>query len=302
MDAVGRLLILQYVALTGPVYVPPAAPPTVTVDQWVAQPPPAPRRQFTHRFGTVVTPVFVPDVTTPAPSLSWQAPVVVLPARPPVRLAPTGLTVAPVTLVAPPPAAPALTPVGFPSAPRRLTARPQLVLAAPVFVPDVTHPVTPLSWRPADVRRASQWRRAVPSGSVGPVSPVVVPAPTYAASNNERVVPRRVGPRGLQASVAPLYVPDVTVRVPAGLPWNPVYPPRAFKGRHPAAIWWKTPPVLVIDPSFLPAPPADQGNLWEDIPTPRGTSPFDGTPAAGTGISPFGAPPARRGRSPWDLP
>ena len=61
----------QYHAVTGPVLVPAAAGETITIDKWKGTQPDRlqPRPYRTQHTGAA--PIVVPDVTTPAPVLSW---------------------------------------------------------------------------------------------------------------------------------------------------------------------------------------------------------------------------------------
>lgn len=252
---------LQYQTYTGPVAVPAAAPAVLT--DWIAQSPQPPRRsawqpaqattapvlvpdvtqpvtalswqpQYPDRisprprapeFPQAVAPLFVPDVTTPAPGLSWASS---YPARVPSRpRPPVDTTVSPVLVEAPAEVVTLDKWAGrYPDVARQ-TARPATSGAAPVFVPDVTQPVVPLSWVPVYPSRipprprATEFPQAVAPIFVPDVT-VVAPARSWSPTYPDHVA-RIVRPTS--NSVGPLYVPDVTVAVPA-LSWNPTFPDR----------------------------------------------------------------------------
>jgi len=203
----------QYHAVTGPVLVPAVVGETLTIDKWKGTQPDRlqPRPYRTQHTGTA--PIVVPDVTTPAPVLSWAG---TFPAsqRLPARSLPLGGTVL-VTPQAPPSVDLSWLPQEAP-----LHRRPALVggqaWVAPLSVPDVTQPAPALSWRAVGPDRV--WGRARVAAFPQPAAPVAVPdvtAPVVPLSWRPIAPDRLARPsRPASQTVAPIVVPDVTQPVP----------------------------------------------------------------------------------------
>jgi len=185
--AVPRAATRQYQALAAPVLVPAAE-----ITQWAPRYPDRLGARVRIPAGFTVGPLFVPDVTTPAPDRSW---------------APTYPDRAP--------------------GPARSAAFPPPV--APLFVPDVTNPVPDRSWAPTYPDQSLRPRLRPSLDRAQHVEPLPPAAPVpdqWVPTYPDRVAPIQ-RPRPSEA-VAPLHVPDVTDPVPA-LSWAPTYPDRIVR-------------------------------------------------------------------------
>ena len=163
----------QYHAVTGPVLVPAAAGETITIDKWKGTQPDRlqPRPYRTQHTGAA--PIVVPDVTTPAPVLSWAG---TFPAsqRLPARSLPLGGTVL-VTPQAPPSVDLSWLPQETPRHRRPAFVGGQ-AWVAPLYVPDVAQPAPPLSWA-ARVSPQPVQRRRAPYPLTAPPVEVTPPPP-----------------------------------------------------------------------------------------------------------------------------
>ena len=114
-------------------------------------------RRRVANFQTLASPVFVPDVTEPVPTLAWAPR---YPDRIPKRRRPVDVPPVFVPDVTPP--VPALA--WAPRYPDRVPGRRRVAVfplpVAPVFVPDVTTPVPARSWAPVFPDRVP-WRKTV---------------------------------------------------------------------------------------------------------------------------------------------
>ena len=257
--------------------------------------------------GIAVVPSFVPDVTNPVTALSWLPRFADrVNAKPALRTAlqrayQADRFDAPTIVVAPDLSwgpeypdsispkralraalqqayvadrfdAPALIVVPLPVYPDKIYApKPRLagIAAAPVFVPDVTHQVTSLSWRPEYPDRIIPARslraplqQAYTADKFDPPGVVATPDLSWSPEYQDRIFPRRaltlanqrptfaplivLPPTDWGASypdtisreaqvrtgycVAPVYVADVTVVAPV-LSWRPEYPAIVFPVR-----------------------------------------------------------------------
>ena len=239
--------------LGGVVLATPPAPPTVDLS-WLPQGT-APSRRLRSPVAAAVAPLVVPDVTQPAPALSWRP---VAPDRVWGRVRVPAFPQPAAPLVVPDVTAPVVPLSWRPVTADRVWGRARVVVfpqaVAPVVVPDVTTPAPPLSWaarlpaavarvrlapiseiaapvvtpapavlsldwwQPPTLLRRTQGGRNAP-GSVGPVAPVVTTPPPVLPALSLRPS-ARVGVRPPSGGVAPLYVPDVTAPAPL-LSWQP---------------------------------------------------------------------------------
>lgn len=311
------------------------APPAVAPLDWLGQPsgrpsarPPLVRAETAEPI-EVPAPVVAPDVATWAPSGAARAP-----ER--VRLASLGTSgaVGPVEPVAAPPASTDQSPAVQGG---DILARPSAfhvqTLTGPVVVPPPSAPAVALDWLVAPSLPPRRVRSGPPAGAVTPprIDPVVAPSvaswlPAQPAPSRRRrlaplpggvlpprvdvvVVPsvaswapqstpprrRRLGPPDT-SRVAPVRtLPAETITIDK---WAPVVPARPWPRRRLPRGWDI---VYPLDTSigFISVP---SGNLWEDIASTPGGSPF-GTPTQQTGGSPFETvAPSSGGTSPFDTP
>lgn len=143
----------------------------------------------------------------------------------------------------------------------RLAWRPEGGTVAPVFVPDVTVAVPPLSWAPD---APDLLGRRTPSRYDSTVEPFQIEAPAETVTldkwhSRSVDVPRRVlRPEG--GTVAPLHVPDVTDPVTANA-WAPTYPDRVPGLRRSVVIGGHVAPVepVAAGAVSLDAAPGVQG-------------------------------------------
>ena len=164
--------VRQYQALVGPVVVP-AAGETLTLDKWKGTSPDRLESRPRRPQPAGVAPIVVPDVTTPAPVLSWAG---TFPAsqRLPARSLPLGGTVL-VTPQAPPSVDLSWLPQETPRHRRPAFVGGQ-AWVAPLYVPDVTQPAPPLSWA-ARVSPQPVQRRRAPYPLTAPPVEVTPPPP-----------------------------------------------------------------------------------------------------------------------------
>jgi hypothetical protein len=163
--------------------------------------------------------------------------------------------------------------------PVRGVTRPEGTIAAPVFVPDVTQPVTALSWTPRYPDRVPAKPRAADFPPV--VHPAHVPDVTQqvtALSWSPRFadrVPAKPRVIDFPQPVEPSHVPDVTQPVTARS-WAPTFPDRLHpsKGLHVSSqraytADTATTPGEVIAPALTP--PVYPAKLWAKTPATEGT-------------------------------
>lgn len=243
--------VRQYQALVGPVVVP-AAGETITLDKWKGTSPdrlqPRPRRP--QPAG--VAPIVVPDVTTPAPVLSWAG---TFPAsqRLPARSLPLGGTVL-VTPQAPPSVDLSWLPQETPRHRRPAFVGGQ-AWVAPLSVPDVTQPAPPLSWA-ARVSPQPVQRRRAPYPLTAPPVEVTPPPPLPPLT---WLVPQTLG-RMPKDGPAIQYSPVTGPVLELDHGWQPqapVAPPRRLPVRVGGSVG-------IIEPIAPPPPetataPAHQG-------------------------------------------
>jgi hypothetical protein len=172
---------VQYQAVTGPVYVPDVVGETITLDKW-HQPASVPTRRLRRLDGLTVAPVFVPDVTVVAPTLSWRG---VYADRVPGRkpLVPEGRVVAPVFVPDVTQPVPGLSWSPVYPVPTRRIVRPVGASAFQWVDEAVAPTVTPLSWAPRYVDPVRRQRLAQVAGAVMPPRRVGFQAQWAAGSN-----------------------------------------------------------------------------------------------------------------------
>jgi hypothetical protein len=213
----------------------------VPVQSWLgAYPATLPRRKPPTFSAATSAPLFVSDVTQPAPTLAWQG-------RYPSRVFPvkrlhasahpawvSDKFTAPAAVAVPDgswlPTIPALL--------FRKKSPTERQHVAPTHVPDVTQPVTAHSWRaryadtvwplkglPAHHQRAFATDPTTPT-------PIVVPAITPPLYPSQFWTTPR--PTTHQAYGAPLSLADVTVQAPA-MSWRPSYPAWVARSLYPSS-------------------------------------------------------------------
>jgi len=130
-----------------------------------------------------------------------------------------------------------------------LAWRPSGETVAPLYVPDVTQPVTARSWAPSYPDRVPAAPRPVDyQQSVAPlyVADVTAPAPTIGRAFYPDRVPGLPRAAEFPQAVAPLFVPDVTSPAPS-LAWAPTYPDRVPAKPRAADFPYIPAPLVVAD-------------------------------------------------------
>lgn len=285
--------VRQYQALVGPVVVP-AAGETITLDKWKGtspdrlesrprrpQPvgvapivvpdvpvlpwrPVAPDRVWGRarvpQFPQAVAPLYVPDVTQPAPPLSWAARVSPQPVQ--RRRAPYPLTAPPVEVTPPPPLPPLTWLV-----PQTLGRMPKDGLA--IQYSPVTGPVLALDhgWQPQAPVAPPRRLPVRVGGSVGIIEPIAPPPPETATAPAQQGgdVARAGETRQYQSTTGPVLVPAPSAVVVDG--W--LHTTRPGPQRRPAR------PILAGVSVVAPPAPAVTPTGWL-VSTAIGRMPKDG--------------------------
>jgi len=263
---------IQYQAVAAPVLVPQEVQAEVLISQWQPSYPDWVPGRINIPEGFTVNPAYVPDVTDPAPLLSWQ------PEYPDRAwdyarldyLAPTStgrIDPPAVQEVAADASAPSSTDILF---------RPYYVqyqaIAAPVLAIPEAEVITADKWLPEYPDRLD-WLPTPEGLSVTPVyiPDVTDPAPplSWASTYPDRLE-RIPTPEG--HFVEPTYVPDVTDPAPP-LSWKATYPDKIDRAPTPEGYF--TEPAYVPDVTD-PAPPLSWKAVYPDqinkAPTPEGYS------------------------------
>jgi hypothetical protein len=209
-----------------------------------------PARSVAAQEARATEPLFVADVTEPPPALSWEPqlpdlvwPLAGLGAEQQLAFRSDARWLAPDEVVAPDLSAPV-----YPDAvPGRPPLRQAQWHAQPELVPDVTQPVTPLSWAPVypdRPARAELHASQQPTVSPRPwhladetdLVPTLAWAPSYPDRPSRREQPAQVQP---DRAAFPEFIPDVTHAV-TPVSWAPVFPERVpprlglMAASHPA--------------------------------------------------------------------